>query len=425
MADAAVNIKKIGFLNFPLRSIAGEDVYGKIGTDGQGNYYEWNPGMEDGDNPEWQIITDDDDIERIKSGGLKSSTSPNAPVVTITDPEETSPSNNTALLTPALAAAGPGSLRYPSNVSVKGDSHYVLFNFKKYKAPFSKEAQSNAGANATPLTGYNANTNNLEPSGLAQVLLYMPEGVAASYKANWDGKAFGNIAAGVMRAGGQAMKNDYAQAIAKIASTSKSALDKAPEMLASQAISKLTKKLTGDSIGIQDVFSSIGGAILNPNVELIFGGQELRTLQLTFKMVPYNKTEAIAVHKIVEVFKKAMLPTLNQADTGDFWGALQGQSPSPGAYNNAASSKGTRPENIYGTGFIGVPNLVQISFMRGGTENKRVTKYKVCSITDFDVNYSPDGVYAVGPDGYPVATEIRVNFMETKLVYKEDVASGF
>ena len=160
------------------------------------------------------------------------------------------------------------------------------------------------------------------------------------------------------------------------------------------------------------MFSSIGGAILNPNVELIFGGHDLRTLQLTFKMVPYNKTEAEAVHKIVETFKKAMLPTLNHSDGGDFWGALGG-------------SGDSRPNNVYGTGFIGVPNLVQITFMKGGAENKRVAKYKVCSITDFDVNYSPDGVYAIGPDGYPVATEIRVNLMETKLVYKEDVTYGY
>lgn len=421
MADAPLDIKKLGYLNFPLRSIGGESVYGKIGTDGQGNYYEWSIIDSDLGTYDWTIITDDDDIERIKNGGLKSTDSDDAPTVPIADPEDTPP-NNAQLLTPALAAAGPGSLRYPENVSVKGDSHYVLFNFKKYKAPFSAAAQDATSRNANALQAYNANTNNLEPSGLPQILLYMPEGVAASYKANWDGKAFGNIATGFMRAGGAVANEDYMKAISEISRTAGNALDKAPEMLASKAISKLAKKLTGDTIGIQDVFSSIGGAILNPNVELIFGGHDLRTLQLSFKMVPYNKPEAIAVHKIVETFKKGMLPRLNYDDGGDFWGALSGKRSSPGAYGNAKT--GNRGK-VYGTGFIGIPDLVQISFMRGGTENKHVTRYKVCSITDFDVNYSPDGVYAIGPDGYPVATEIKVGFMETKLVYKEDVSSGF
>lgn len=421
MADAPANVTKIGYLDFPLRSWAGETNYAKIGSDGQGNYYEWSVIDSDLGTYDWTLITDDDDIERIRGGSLQSSPESTAPSVPAPDASTPPQSFNTALLTPAVAPAGAGSLRYPDNVSTKGDSHYVLFNFKKYKAPFSKAANQAAGqnnsANATgnALQAYNANTNNLESSSLPQVLLYMPEGVAASYKANWDGKAFGNVAAGILRTAGSAVAGDYAAAIKSLESTTRGALDKAPEMLASKAITSLTKKLTGDSIGIQDVFSSIGGAILNPNVELIFGGHDLRTLQLTFKMVPYNKTEAIAVDKIVETFKKAMLPTLNHSDGGDFWGAI----------GQRKNTTGTRPANIYGTGFIGVPNLVQISFMKGGAENNRVAKYKVCSITDFDVNYSPDGVYAIGPDGYPVATEIRVNFMETKLVYKEDVDAGF
>ena len=63
--------------------------------------------------------------------------------------------------------------------------------------------------------------------------------------------------------------------------------------------------------------------------------------------------------------------------------------------------------------------------MQGSGESTILPKYKLCSITDFDVNYSPDGVYAVGPDGYPIATQITVNLMETKLVYAEDIDSGY
>lgn len=63
--------------------------------------------------------------------------------------------------------------------------------------------------------------------------------------------------------------------------------------------------------------------------------------------------------------------------------------------------------------------------MQGSSESSILPKYKLCSITDFDVNYSPDGVYAVGPDGYPIATQITVNLMETKLVYAEDIDSGY
>ena len=326
----------------------------------------------------------------------------------------TTPNTNTTLLTPAVAPKGSGSLRYPDDVSTTGESHYVLFTFKKYTPPFSAKAQASNTSAGNALVAYNRSTNNLEDAEHPQILLYMPEGVAASYKTNWDGKGFGNVAAGILRSAGQAAKDNYIEAIKSIGSTAEQTVKNATSILGAKGISAIAKSLTKDSIGVQDIFSGIGGAILNPNVELIFGGHDLRTLQLTFKMVPYNKTEAQTIDTIVQTFKKAMLPKLNHQNSGTFWGALAG-----------SASSSFKSQNEYGSGFIGVPDLVQISFMRGGTENSRVTKYKVCSITDFDVNYSPDGVYAVGPDGYPVATEIRVNFMESKLVYNEDIEKGF
>ena len=402
MADAPVNVTAVGYLDFPLESFAGEDVYGKIGKDTGGTYYRWEPG-DDWIDPYWKEITDADDIDRIKNGGLRASTSPTAPVVPQTDEDDASVPKT---LAPPAAKSASESLRYPSDVSTTGKSHYILFDFKKYVPPFSKAGQAGASGNA--LQAYNNSTNNLEDSSLPQILLYMPEGVAASYKANWDGKAFGNTVAGILRTAGQTAAADYKAALKTLGSTAERQVKNAPTQLAAKGISAIAKGLTKDSVGVQDIFSSIGGAILNPNVELIFGGHDLRTLQLTFKMVPYSKPEAEAVDKIVKTFKEAMLPRLNNKDSGKFWGGLKGQSSS-----------------IYGSGFIGVPDLVRISFMVGSSENKKVSKYKVCSITDFDVNYSPDGVYAVGPDGYPVATEIRINFMETKLVYSEDIADGY
>ena len=38
-----------------------------------------------------------------------------------------------------------------------------------------------------------------------------------------------------------------------------------------------------------------------------------------------------------------------------------------------------------------------------------------------NVNYTPDGNYAVFQGGAPVATELKISFMETKLVFSEDI----
>ena len=71
-------------------------------------------------------------------------------------------------------------------------------------------------------------------------------------------------------------------------------------------------------------------------------------------------------------------------------------------------------------GYISVPDLVRVSFMKGGSENTRLPQFKMCALTQVDVNYTPDGQYATYYDGTPVATELTLNFQETKLIYKEE-----
>ena len=121
-------------------------------------------------------------------------------------------------------------------------------------------------------------------------------------------------------------------------------------------------------------------------------------------MVPYNKPEAETVDAIVKTFKKVMLPKFTgNTQMASFW----------------------KDEGKNGNGYIGNPNLCKITFFKGSAKNEAITQFKTCAITDFDVNYTPDGVAAFGPDGYPVATQISLSFMETKLVYAEDVNSGY
>ena len=50
----------------------------------------------------------------------------------------------------------------------------------------------------------------------------------------------------------------------------------------------------------------------------------------------------------------------------------------------------------------------------------------MCAITDVNVNYTPDGNYASIRRGPMAAVELKLSFMETKLVFSEDVTDrGF
>lgn len=304
------------------------------------------------------------------------------------------------------------SIRYPRDIGAGEANHFVIFDFLEYTAPFAKEATLGTGESGQSLAQYNSNNakSGTKRANLPQVLLYAPEGIASSYKTNWDGKAFGNATAALLRTAGLASgnKGGFAAAMKKASEGVGDAIEKAPTIVAAQAISSLAKNIAGDSVGIQDIFSSVGGAILNPNVELIFGGTDLRTLQLTFKMVPYNYSEARDIDEIVRTFKQAMLPKFNGASQmTEFWG------------------KGSDGDEKFGNGFIANPNIVNIQFMKGSSPNGSLPRFKPCAITDFDVNFTPDGVASFGPDGYPTSTTITLSLMETKLVYAEDIKEGY
>ena len=304
----------------------------------------------------------------------------------------------------AGSASSGSSLRYPLDIGSTAADHFAVFDFYDYSPPFSNEAVSISGTELTTLKAYNSSAENLKAAAYPQIVLYMPEGVAASYRTNWDGKAFGNVVAAGLKASSGIMNGDYKAAIDSLKKMAETTMARAATDLSAAVTSAIAKRVTGDSIDTQTIFSASGGAILNPNVELIFGGHDLRTLQLTFKMVPYNKPEAEAVDAIVKTFKKVMLPKFTGGtNMSNFW----------------------KEANKSGNGFIGLPNLCKITFFKGSAKNEAITQFKTCAITDFDVNYTPDGVAAFGPDGYPVATQISLSFMETKLVYAEDVNSGY
>jgi hypothetical protein len=311
---------------------------------------------------------------------------------------------------PALTTSPDGgSIRYPADIGT-GTSDYMIFEFFDYLPPFFSKSLSDIS-----LAAYNtsANQENLKKAdGYPQLIIYMPEGVSVSYKANWDGKKFGNIAAGVLAAAGDMTRGDLAGSLRKLGNTVSSTAQRAPAQAGAAAVSAIIGGITGDSVGPNDIFSSIGGQILNPNAELIFGGHDLRTFTFTYKLVPFNETEAkniFGAGGIIETFKKAMLPS--------FGGTIQQNSGS--ALTNVASGAN---QNV---GFIKNPKIVQPYFMFGNSSHPYLPKLKPCTVTDFDVNYTADGVYASNSLGYPASAEISISFIETKLIYSEDIGSGF
>jgi len=310
----------------------------------------------------------------------------------------------------SVTATTTGALRYPNSAPITNSHDYVTFQFYKYAPPFRKREREVALVNGKTITGkeefgaglydYNQASKSENQykkiNGAPPIVLYMPEDISTGFRANWTGKAFGNFASDFLRSAGA---DGVVGKLKGAQNAANNALDRFIPIQGARALSKIVKKVGGDTLSNDDIFGGISGAILNPNVELMYGGGDLRNFSLNFRLVPRDQSENATINEICSQFKKAMLPKL---DPGDVMGG---------------TSKGTF------AGFIGVPDLCRVAFMHGGNEHEALPRFKMCAITQVDVNYTPDGTYATYYDGQPVAVQLTISFQETKLVFSEEIGS--
>jgi hypothetical protein len=289
--------------------------------------------------------------------------------------------------TTTSGAAPTGQYRYPET-NFDSDTDYVKIRFFDYTAPFSTQGGGTAGSS---LSVYNQSSNGLGTAG-ATLYLYMPEDIEGQYGASWDAANLSNVAKTMLASFGEAANGKTGAAIGEalggVKTVTENFFTKGTGVV--NAISQALQASNFGSLTVNDIFSASTGQILNPNTEVLYKGPKMRTFGLNFKMAPRNQNEADNIKNIIQAFKFATLPKFGGA--GD--------------------------ANV---SFVTVPQIVDVSFMKGNTEIPWVTQYKPAVITDLTISYTPDGAWATLPNGSPVATSIKVSFQETKMVYADEV----
>lgn len=313
---------------------------------------------------------------------------------------------STAAVATAPITIGPtttlssATLRWPEadNLTVGSGTDYVIFEFGKYKPPFANESTDAADAQ-TALDLYNASATAFKADEGSAVILPMPQDLSTEFQNTWQGKSFtslGRAAVAALGAGNlsQASKignNDIFGAF-KDAITA-AGLNKIPGV--------------GGNLSMNDISGSTRGVILNPNAEVLYEAPNLREIGMVFKMVPQSQTEADNILKICQLFRKSASPSYGTEDAiADF------------SFGNEGFKAGNDQK---GVNYIHVPKLCKFTFMTGGGVNKKIAQYKPCAMTRIDVNYTPDGTYATYSDGTPVAITLSLSFMETKLIFANEI----
>ena len=348
-----------------------------------------------------------------------------------------------------------GTLRWPSD-AIDTETDYVFFQFGKYIPPFSRdvnelredgkiEALEKEGKtkqirnylreNSTTSATYEMyrNSEALDVSGRTDVMLPIPQDLSNEIQAQWQGKQFtatGRAATAALAAGNFAFANTVVSNIAGNAKALQTALNTA-------VLNSIPG--VGGNLSFNDVSGSTRGIVINPNAELLYDSPEMREIGMIFKLVAQNEQESKDIRRICQLFRASSLPKWGggglQNDTsedGTVVNIFSGESKIVGSNYTGIGSSDTADKRDFDKNFdvtsednwIRVPDLCKFTFMRGDRPHPYIPQFKPCAIQAVEVNYTPDGTYATyqGLDGAPVAVELRLNFMETKLIYANEIS---
>ena len=152
-----------------------------------------------------------------------------------------------------------------------------------------------------------------------------------------------------------------------------------------EAKTGLGAMIAGMASGNKDLLTRATGAVLNPNMELLFQGPSLRPFNFSFKLAARSEAEARAIVKIIRFFKQGMAPIRSESNL-----------------------------------FLKSPHTFQLSYKHRGTEDhKFLNKFKECALTSLSVQYAPEGQYATYLNGVPVSYSMRMAFQELEPVFND------
>ncbi len=159
--------------------------------------------------------------------------------------------------------------------------------------------------------------------------------------------------------------------------------------------------IAGQASGAQNLLTRTTGAVMNPNMELLFNAPNIRNFSFAFTLAPRSKEEAKTVIKIIRFFKQGMAPIRSKSRL-----FLK----SPHTFRLAYKHKADRNEGREGN--------------NAATDHPYLNKFKECAMGSFGVNYTPNGPYSTYEDGVMTAYNITLNFQELNPIYNDDYGSS-
>ena len=274
---------------------------------------------------------------------------------------------------PGTRNKGFGVYVFPKSLRKGGEDgqDFLKFDMMKYEPrDFSKESFS-----------FTERSTDIDKRSIGSVILPIPGGIQDGQSVQWGESnmspldmAKANIAMTTVSKGlgaGVGAAGDAANTLAGAFGDNKEAL---------------AAVIAGMAAGAGNMLTRTTGAIVNPNMELLFGGPQLRTFSFQFLLAPRTKIEAMEVIQIIRFFKQGMAPI--------------------------------RTKSML---FMKSPHTFKLSYRNSkGDQHKYLNKFKECGMASFGVNYAPNGNYSTFEDGVMTAYQISMTCRELNPIYNDD-----
>ena len=226
---------------------------------------------------------------------------------------------------------------------------------------------------------------------IGTVILPVPGGIQDSQQVSWTQDTINPMQLALSQIALTAIEKGLKEGATDAADVAKTALGSPDTKTA------LGKYIAGQASGAQNLLTRTTGAIMNPNMELLFSAPSMRNFSFAFTLAPRSREEAKTVIKIIRFFKQGMAPIRSKSRL-----------------------------------FLKSPHTFRLAYKRNGSENSGfgvndhpyLNKFKECAMGAFTVNYTPNGPYSTYEDGVMTAYNITMNFQEMNPIYNDDYGNA-
>ena len=267
---------------------------------------------------------------------------------------------------------------YPTNLGENGQD-FIMFKIIQYQPRNFTLFEDDKGSLLTE-----REKNAPKKDILGTICLPIQPSITDSNTIDWNGNGVNPLNLGLTQFGASLMSGN--------ANTGENVINYLQNVIKDPNTNRaITLAIAQKAASTEGLLSRVAGAIVNPNLELLFQGVQLRPFTFTFRLSPRDEKEAYRVRGIIRAFKEAMAAKTSQSSL-----------------------------------FLKAPNVFEISYKtkNNGKEidHPSLNKIKTCALQSCSVDYTPDGSYMTfnEPKATMTSYNLTLQFQELEPITSKD-----